>query len=221
MTAGIQLFNDGGSVIFDQDYTNVSLKTKGTVTIGAGGYTTVQVANCIMPVVALKFSGVGATYQWYSSNGTTLNIMMVGTIGASVTYYVFDQPGAPANYGLVIYRADGSVAFDATKQYARVADVWAGANFITNTGTRVYTSGRTYAVVFGKMGHWHNGYNVISGTHHVWHDDYQDTQVSMSSNQVTVGSVTHSELDPDGSQSPAYVQSSESWSIMVLDVTGY
>lgn len=225
MTAGIQIFNDSGTVQFDQDYTNLALKTKGTFTIGSPGYTTVQVANCKTPLVAVILAGSFAVFQWFSADGTTLNFSVSGTVGAAVTYYVFDQPGAPANYGLVVYRADGSVAFDATKQYARIVGVLAGTSFTDNAGTYSYPAGRTYALIVGKPGRYTEVVTNTVGTFPNLKYNRDTTEkgsrFTLNGTQVTISSISETTTDYDVGPGVFYINDSSSWSVIVADVTGF
>lgn len=224
-TAGIQVVNDAGTLLFDQDYVNVALRTKGTFTIGSLGYTTIQIANAKVPMIAVRLAGGFSAYQWFSSNGTTLNFMVRGPVGAVVTYWYFDEPTAPANYGLVVYRANGTVAFDATKQYARVQDVIAGSSLTNNVGTHYYPTGRTYAVIVGKVGMYTDVVTITTGVSPNYKYKRETTNkatvVTLNGATVDISVSTEVVTDPDAGPGVFYTNDSSSWNLILLDVTGF
>ena len=125
MTAGIQVWGDHGYRQIDDTYANLAFMVKLTATMGAasgqGSFCSVQY-NGRNPVIAIRAgfplallggSFDGVTYTW--TFGTNAN-----AAGASFDVYVFDSATSSGNFGLQVFKDDGSVAFDSNLKYMRV-----------------------------------------------------------------------------------------------------
>ena len=231
MTTGIQVYNDYGSILVDENYSNLAVRQKGSATISSYGYiTTFKVPNCTSPMVAVQASnGLANASTWLDSDGTTLNVYIGGDPGTAVTWWVFDVPINPASYGLVIYKSDGSLAFDATKQYIRIVDVVSGSDFPTPPYTKSYPSGRSYGFVTLKAGYWrwiHS--NPDSGAPDngntlgwVVTTQTKGTRAKFSGQTVTVDYWTESTSVPGPKGVNLNANNSPQWKYAIVDVTGY
>lgn len=158
MPAGIEIIGDHGSVILDENYSNLALRLKGTATLSSigtgprGNSVDIDVTGLGLnrPMVAIRCPGPGMVgFGHFSRTGNRLRFH--GTAGQSFTYYVFDTPiMTTTTNGLKIWNAAGDLVFDSNQKYARVRDV---QNFTTLSGvtgyprTLTYESGREYAVI--------------------------------------------------------------------------
>lgn len=145
MPAGIIVYNDHGSVLIDANYANLGKRAKGTLT--ATG--TAAQSSPESPVFALNGTGLAAVSD--ITNGVA-GIVKAGT--DTTTWYSFDRPTAVGTAGLQVFDATGKLVFDAANQYARVVDVFSGADQVAWSQSRTYTSGRTYAVATLKRARW-------------------------------------------------------------------
>lgn len=111
MPAGLQVVGTHGVVQVDQNYFNLVLRAKGTVSTGFQqrfditytGTTPMVAFRCLNTTIALQYitkSGSTFTYHYISSNPDT------------ITYYIFDRPPTTAsNFGLSIWDGSGNLVF--------------------------------------------------------------------------------------------------------------
>lgn len=154
MPAGLQVFNDYGSILIDDTNFNLALRSKDVVTPGPAGppYTAfVSKASTVIPLFAYKVVSTTLPTQMISrtfSAGTT--VCRVGSSSSGfgdVTFYCFDLPVDPgiAQQGLQVFKADGSLTFDSRLQHPVIA----AAVPVPNTTPIVVNlpAGRTYAMM--------------------------------------------------------------------------
>jgi len=162
MPAGIQILNTAGSVIIDENYSNFTLRQKGTANIwvpstggisyGTNGMVTIAV-SAEAPLLALYSQNYTAMKSCSKSGGTWTFDFYVGANSGTVDFYLFDK----ANYandegcGLQVFDASFNKVFDSAKGSASIRDVFShsslgpsGADFSFRNN---YTEGRKYAVV--------------------------------------------------------------------------
>lgn len=161
MPAGLQILNDALIIQIDQDYKNLALVAKATVTTDTllwstspfSSYVTVALpAGVVSPIIATSGS---APALIMNQSDTSVSILCKGAVGTSVTYYVFGEPSltpAPNGTGLEVLTAAGEVAYSSEGLYLSVLDeittsassLNGGAGTIGGSGT---FTGRTVAVV--------------------------------------------------------------------------
>lgn len=224
MTAGVAVYNDSGTLLFDENCQNLAVFAAGTGTISSLGYiNSFQVANCKYPLLAIKANGRAWGTTTFAADGTTVNVFISGDPGVQVTWYLFDRTVTASNYGLVVYRADGSIAFDAAQKNARVVDVWTG-DFNTGLGTRTYPGGRSYAICWLKLGYLYKKYSKFISTNN-YQTQFEETFSNIQSwngTSLTVNSVFTVTNDvTTGVPVTPITNDSSAWAIAVLDVTGY
>lgn len=170
MPAGFSAYTDTGYIQITEAYSNLTFKQKITVSTpggtGLGGTAvngTFTVSSVNSPVLAFRTTGYVTLDQvTVSGSNWTYRILHTGT---SVDVYVFDYPNyaqSPGSFGLQVFKADGSLAFDSTMKYARIDLVQAPAGpFPTwngvwppntnQTASVTANSGRTYAVALSYI----------------------------------------------------------------------
>jgi hypothetical protein len=168
MALGLFAKGDSGAVQIDENYHNLSLIQKSTVATTANlpgsstgiSYYDLIVPNCVAPVLALTCA-LAATYLISDISGSTYTFrILVGnpdraanTAGTAVTYYLFDAPLAGGSgFGLKVFKADGSIAFNSNYPPMRVVDFW--PNYMTASGAHpdtTYAPG-TYAWIVARGG---------------------------------------------------------------------
>lgn len=132
MSAGFQVTNPTtGAVQIDENYANLVLTNKGTVTIpptsiaGGIGFITVDAET---PVLAIDTGGEEVVIASMSRIGNTFTYGLKASgsstvISTLVTWYVFDKmPNVVANMGLTVYDATGRVTFNSDYKPMRVVD---------------------------------------------------------------------------------------------------
>lgn len=228
MTAGFQVINDAGTILIDENYKNISMKDKRTVTIGAAGAPQLfganqfTVASCVSPVVFIQCSTGGCFVSGVTVSGGTATITVRGPAGVSVTVFTFDEPTV-GSFGLQVYNASGQVVFDSSNKYARVVDVVSGT---TAQIVKTYTSGRTYAVAYLKKGSRQQRQFTSSGcgagSARNWLSRYSST-VKVAANVVTFDWEMYYDWGAYDVCEPRSYNSytDTSFTAVVIDVTGY
>lgn len=218
MTAGLLILNTHDTVLIDDTYSNLAVRSSGTLPAG-GGLRSVAVNSPDQPVPAIR----SADYALAASrNGNTGWIWSAG--GSQVHWYVFDTPVSSGDYGLQVFTASGSLAFDSGRQYARVRGVQSGI------GSQTYDSGRLYAVAClspARRRRVETRPDPAPGSHLVYVDIY-DEQVAARVNGATVQTAWQTIIaapgllpqDP-GTVPPGWTDNAANATFAIIDVTGY
>lgn len=131
MSYGFSAQNQSGYVQIDQDYSNYTVVTTGTLSVAGseagsavsftdrGSAPLVFAKTASNVYVALKdVTNTSATFQTYDT---------AGNYAAATISYMLCWPAstgsAPTGHGLCIYTPSGSVAFDSSRNYPRVVNV--------------------------------------------------------------------------------------------------
>lgn len=237
-TAGVQVVNQFGTLLFDENYSNICLRYKGNAQVDWNG--------AVNPGPNFPYQGVyplfaltgNHTYRaansYINSDGTVHGYGTIenGTPGVwrNIDYYEFDVPSGVSNSGIVVYKANGQVAFDAMKQYLRVVDVrsgTAGPNGVTGGGTFTYPSGRKYAICIIKGSYTDHEFTT-TGTddmgRHVFGTvtEYWQSTFQLTNNQLVIGQMYYEDpFDDNGLKGVSHWNRSPQWSVAIIDVTGY
>lgn len=234
MTVGFEVFNDGNSLLVNQDYSNFILSQKLTLTTTntgkavppfRGSHLTVTapavafVAVSADQVVCLESvftSGNGKNYTFrfpYSPAGTVISVFVFTLI----------QPNS-LGWGFEIYREDGSIAFSGLERYMRVM----ASDYAEDYGSRIGKSypiplGRTAAIVLGTpCGSWEVLSQESGGSG--WSTDISrfnmGVRVSGAAYYVTED-MTYSNSSRSSSPPTNGVLASDAMTIVVVDVTNY
>lgn len=138
MPAGFQIIGAHGVVQVDENYVNLGLIAKGTVTIPAGGVPLNQAAQivvagsspvlCIRPVSTYatirRVQKSGGTYS-YTLQGGYANANGTGPTAETFNWYLFDRMALTtmSNTGVQVFNATGEITFNSNGNPMRVAAV--------------------------------------------------------------------------------------------------
>lgn len=237
MPAGFISYTDSGNIQITEELVNFGFLAKGTVTLGAagsGGVTgmtwvsgpqaTITIANTLgyPPVLGIVSPIPVAIFDVVLSGGNWV-YKLVAEFGTSpgavsIEWFAFGEvPNAvPDNYGMVVYRADGRVAFHTSYKPMRVSGFMQGSGTATST-LNTLPSGRKYAVALVQQ------YMLItqpfpSGT---WTVFQHNSAVQSLTNGATITNKktveTYYSAQPGWGSSITYPD----WKYLVLDVNGY
>jgi len=159
-TAGLQIKNDALTIQIDQDYKNLGLVAKGTVTTDTllyalspySSYKTITLpAGVASPVIAFS---CGQPCLLMNQNDTTAALLCRGAVGTSITYYIFGEmpASAPAHgAGLLVFASAGVVGYNSEYPcLRRLQSITSNASSLTGesciTASSSFT-GKTVAVV--------------------------------------------------------------------------
>lgn len=127
MTYGLKVYNSSGFVQIDDAYSNHALVMEGTAMTGTTIHTPFVIADCLLfvrlPVGATTPGSY--TYAIVDLNDGRFNHVSVGA-NFVYEYRLYASNGAlPGinSHSLQVFKADGSVAFDGSRSYARLAAV--------------------------------------------------------------------------------------------------
>jgi hypothetical protein len=146
MSYGIEITNNAGQIVIDQDYSNYAVYSSGTLYqtpyIDANGYLAYPDVPLLIPNVpgALVFvSGTLVTpvngsasymslgYIYVVSGGWAGSTLVLGGLFPPSIEYVIVVPASglpvPSDYGLTVFKSDGTLAFSSSYDYMRLAAV--------------------------------------------------------------------------------------------------
>lgn len=169
MAVGFQVIGDAGNVLVSQDYKNMQMVEKGTITApgsGAASYTAgFTRTGLVAPLMFLAGASLATGYACTRNADGSTYFQIIMPLGATVTFYIFDTAAAANPHGaLQVYNAGGEVVFDSGAKALRIAaqvNVPPGAGGFTSL-----TSGRSYAVahvVFGLRELYATGFFDLMG----------------------------------------------------------
>jgi len=198
MTAGVLIYNDSGYIQITEQFANFVLLTKGTVNLDGtawtnssgggtwvcGSHAQISVANssgfppliaiqCATEVIVFGANLVGANWVFDI-------VSVYGTAHTdTITWYAFGPtPNViPANYGLEVFKADGTLAFHSTYGPIRITAA------LTAAGTTTMTAGRSCALLMAQTSITCSGELPIGPN---WSRSWNGTNIKTSSNTGTV-----------------------------------
>ncbi|WP_231401582.1 hypothetical protein [Cupriavidus sp. WS] len=116
------MYGEHGFVQITESYSNLAFRQKAVITLGANGRGSYSF-NATLPMVCVRSSSPVALLGSVN-NGTSWTLTLNGTPGATVTAYVFDEPvPIGSNFGLQVYKQDGTLAFDSNMNYMKIVGV--------------------------------------------------------------------------------------------------
>lgn len=218
MPAGLQIFNSAGTILIDENYANLALRSKvSTSTTQPSDRVTVPMSGMQSPMIALASQSYTGVKSMLSSLASfTVQGPLVGS--APVDCYIFDVPTPSGlTQGLMVYNAAGQLVFDSGNKYARVVDVYGGSALADWTPSRTYAAGRTYAVVQLKRAYRKEVEEVDPGVYDI---TWYMSGARVVSNVVTGNMIIYKQDQVTAGSAPAQV-TDYSATFAVLDVTGY
>lgn len=132
MSAGFSFLSDYGTSLIDQDYSMLEFRGKYTLALTPDGVVTTP--GYVGEVLAIGASDYPVALVGKSGNTwsfRTASMSVADQPSQTVTVYLFalpDQVSPVGTAGLMVYRADGAVAYNSLKRYMRVVDVATGSN---------------------------------------------------------------------------------------------
>ncbi|MEQ9728505.1 hypothetical protein ABRP29_22980 [Pseudomonas sp. WHRI 8822A] len=163
MEAGLQIFNETGSIQIDSNYKNLALVAKYNVTpavatvYNPGGTGQLYYADIILgvaqPIVAARCAQECIAWQFLNASGQ--QVVRVFSPRVVVEVFVFRvgaNSGAP--YGVEVFNARGELTFSATAGYPRVIDAVQGNKSLpVFGGTYSFNSqGKKLAIITNSWG---------------------------------------------------------------------
>lgn len=160
MPAGVQIIGDSGVIQIDQNYFNVELQSKQTISTIAGeaiwqaGQSRLVVTTNIntAPYVAIKpiANEIGLWRSELSGSTLTLTYFCQAPIGTQIQVYFFGNPSSsPSNFGLQVFNELGELTYDSNRKYARVLLKISGNDDVDEPVNYPLPSGKEYAVLQG------------------------------------------------------------------------
>lgn len=155
MPTGFQAFNSNYITVIDDDFFNLCLVGKGSVTTSNNSnYSYVDVTlACREPTMAFKCTS-GFAYiltQKNNGNGTWTFRFGASTGSRTIDYWLFDIPPSASNSrsGMQVFNAAGALIFDANYPYLSPVSFYQNVDgsLIGGDVTLYGTPGRQYAVV--------------------------------------------------------------------------
>lgn len=150
MFSGIQVFNDYGLLQIDSDFINMCFLRKGSLSTttymnGSGVVTNPTRATVTVNDNELIAFSSTVPVAIIGRDGNTVTLAAESPAGATINYWIFGGASAESDFGLQVYKSDGSLAFDSA---------WKLMNFLGGTSGNGNTSiptGKTMAVVPQSM----------------------------------------------------------------------
>ncbi len=163
MGAGFQCLSDSGYIQIDENYRNLALLRKTTLSgtdansagVPLAAYTCRWVsytANSKESVLAFYSNGKFCPFIVQESNGTFVWKIALdsGSGNNQVTIYEFGPPPSTgSNSGFQVHNASSQLVFDANFRYMKFADFFAGSFIDLLKTSKSYTQGKIYAVAYG------------------------------------------------------------------------
>lgn len=153
MPAGLQIFNESGTMIVSDTFKNYHLIEKGTFTIPAGdsengGIFSFTRTGRTFPVLAIRASVlVGSSEQVVPGGSLTRTFYTkINSSSTTVEFWLFDVLSTPpATFGLEVYNDLGQLTYASGQAPMRVVGDVLMSGY-TNTSS-TFSAGRTYASV--------------------------------------------------------------------------
>lgn len=221
MAAGIRIINNVGTVLIDNNYSNLALRQKGTEVVPGGGPSApfVAITNGVdSPCIAILSDRPAVVRNINNASSPRFALRgRDGPVSTNVEYFIFDKPlqsMAVGSVGIVVKTAAGVVCFDSRLKYARVVDVFGGPALADWVGTRTYAAGRKYAVAQLQTARRITSQNLGGGSFEV---TWTNSMSQVVDNVVTT-TMTDYQTKP---ASAARTESNLGATFAVIDVTGY
>lgn len=187
MPAGLQITNPSGTIQIDENYANLAIIEKRTVSAAQGGaYDSALKVDVTVtsdfPFIAIKCARPCAItkIQRAGTSSTAIYTISVAPSGnppwASfpVDVYVFGRTKQFADgVGLQVFDSTGKITYDSNNAYADIVGMITSTTFPMNQADYVYgTSANSYACVFGNIIGYTESQQVDLGTG--FHTDYKE-----------------------------------------------
>lgn len=224
MPAGLQVINNSGVLQIDSTYRNFSLLRSGSVTPAVdpnpGANSSSRIAQIAFSPSANELIAV-ACEDLFGPYWAKPGIQAFRVVGTSqLRYYVFGVKSSSDGYGLQVFNAAGTLAFDSSWKPFNVAGV-------ITSGSVTLAAGRTPAVLFISQATFSRG-DIVAQNPNSWifQRSYGGGMAQISGRTAnSTGGMMWQVFQEGGfpSDPPASYNYSNGVTnrLMVLDVTGY
>lgn len=150
---GLTIRGENSDIQVDSSYTNMVFKARKTKYMDEGAIRNnlVSFSGYTYPMIALGNTG-GGTLMVYTSARRS-NVFSYGFAGGSGTaeFFVFDFAEDTQNdYGLQVYKENGSIAFDSNQPYFKILDSFTVDTFYTGDGFSKTYSGKKVGILLHR-----------------------------------------------------------------------
>lgn len=229
MASGLKIKNTAGTILIDDKYPMLHVRAAGTATLGSDG--SFFIGNYQSGQLALRSTSIVSAMRFGAIQPYSAGLYLFGPPGASVQWWLYDEPQEPASrIGMVIRRSgDRKLIFDALKKPARVAAFRVGSSSGAWQGPGALDGSRAWAVMllspafisaitFTRVG-------STSPNEFFQREDVQLAGMSVSGGTVNFGYTqpVRREYGPfTGTNLPSnYTVQSQSASMAIVDMTNY
>lgn len=142
MPEGFQAVNDYGTLQIDSDFTNLSVLRRGQLTTANysnGSVTNTRPTRANLAINDNELVAFACTSPTaiVAKDGNEVVFSTDSPAGAVISYWVFGLAGPVSNTGLQVFKADGSIAFDAGWQLLKFLGQTAGNGGYGYPGTTI------------------------------------------------------------------------------------
>lgn len=152
MPAGLQVIGSHGIIQVDENFSNLAYRGSGSFS----GSLTLSGLN--FPVLAFRPGNVQGTSISRIVAGGGGNFTWHFTGSGSGNYWLFDIPEQSGSFGLQVFRADGSLAFDSGRRYMKVVSgFYDFGNHNSGTNNTGASDSGSVAIVQAAPPNWRTG----------------------------------------------------------------
>jgi hypothetical protein len=235
--AMIEVINDAGTVLIDDNYSNACLAAKGAVTLttlpmgnnSACYRTEITFVSAQLPMLALELNGIQVIHSFTTLSGNTWTFTLVhpkAYAGSVLNYYIFSIPSLVANAGglVQLFNAAGQLVFDSNLKYMRVFNFYATTLANATLATNL-TPGRVFAAVTvmacSYRMHIQNPIQSGLGPPYMYIDASTMSVLFRSGNSLVTQNYTTDNNNGDTDRPDWYTESVDNGRVMLIDVTNY
>lgn len=223
---GVKIVNTSGTVLIDSRFASLAMRASGVIqSPGGWGVAAAAIGYSASAgaIVAIRC----ASRCLASISGSTVTVR--SEEAATVYYYVFDAPPAPApGWAMVVRNPDtGQITFDSRHKYATVYGTRSGNSFGEWQGSQTLPAGRDYAVAILRPAETHVVTFVKIGDPQLSEYRYTDN-MTFSVSRVSGNVIDYSMGAPTVGVKELFITGTsgttrnyEKFFAAVIDVTGY
>lgn len=228
----IEVINDAGSVLIDDNYVNFILAAKGAVELAATGayyyvtFTYTSAEPSLMLALELSDIKVGHLASSRSGNTWTFTVHFNPVyIGRTLTYYVFTIPAAISDAkGIIQLRnAANQLTFDSNLKYMRVVGFYK-TTLTASSVAAAMASDRSYAAI-SVMACWYNMHQRTNPLQYAPPYSYRDSSslglIYRSGNNLACEERITNQGNYDSDDAESIYNGTNEGRALVIDVTGF
>jgi hypothetical protein len=232
----VEIINNAGTVLIDDNYSNACLSARGSLTLGstfAGNgncyVTTLTITSAQLPMLALELSDVPLSHFYTQVSNTTWTFTIFhpkNYAGRVINYYVFSIPSLVGNAGgqLQLFNAAGQLVFDSNLKYMRVFKFYA-TTLNNATIASDLTAGRVFAAVSviacSYRMHQRNPSDPGTTAPYMYIDASNLILLTRSGNSLVSQNYTTDNSSGYSDDQNYYTESVNNGRVLLIDVTNY